>query len=278
MNTPAPEPALHTDGMTWIPTGPGKSFRPLRFEGRGWSELMRLEPGSVVALHRHTGDVHAYNLSGTRQILDSGETIGLGDYVYEPSGNIDSWQAVGDTPCIVHIKVTGAVEYLDAGGHVTERADSASQLATYLGWCDQQGVEPAPQLVPELSQPLPRQTRENAARQATELATRYFTAWQARDEQALSEILAENVTFRGPLGTANGRTECIAGLMGMLGIVTAIEVQARVADDHDVITWFDLRTTAAAPEPTANRSHAEDGQITRIRVAFDPRGIVGATS
>jgi hypothetical protein len=75
MNTPAPELALHTDGMTWIATGPGKSFRPLRFESHGWSELMRLEPGSVVALHRHTGDVHAYNLSGTRQILDSGETI-----------------------------------------------------------------------------------------------------------------------------------------------------------------------------------------------------------
>jgi hypothetical protein len=95
--------------------------------------------------------------------------------------------------------------------------------------------------------------------QATELASRYFTAWQARDEQALSEILAEDVTFRGPLGTANGRTECIAGLTGMLGIVTAIEVLARVADEHDVITWFNLHTTGAAPAPTANWSHVEDG-------------------
>jgi hypothetical protein len=166
---------------------------------------MRMKQGSVVALHRHTGDVHAYNLSGTRQNL---------------------------------------------------RLRSST----------------------ELSQPPSRQTRENAVHQATELASRYFTAWQARDEQALSEILAEDVTFRGPLGTANGRTECIAGLMGMLGIVTAIEVEARVADDHDVITWFDLHTTAAAPAPTANWSHVEDGQINRIRVAFDPRGIVGATS
>ena len=89
---------------------------------------MRLEPGSVVALHRHTGDVHAYNLSGTRQILGSGEIIGLSDYVYEPSGNIDSWQAVGDTPCIVHIKVTGAVEYLDAVGHVTPRPSRSSAV------------------------------------------------------------------------------------------------------------------------------------------------------
>ena len=121
------------------------------------------------------------------------------------------------------------------------------------------------------------QARENPVHQAAELASRYFTAWQTRDEQALAEILAEDVTFRGPLGTANGRTECIAGLIGMLGIVTAIKVQARVANDHDVITWFDLHTRAAAPAPTANWSHVEDGQIARIRVAFDPRGILGAT-
>ena len=43
--------------------------------------------------------------------------------------------------------------------------------------------------------------------EASELAGRYFEAWQARDEQALAEILAEHVTFRGPLGSANGRTE-----------------------------------------------------------------------
>jgi len=52
--------------------------------------------------------------------------------------------------------------------------------------------------------------------------------------------------------------------MGMLGIVTAIEVQAQVADDHDVITWFGLHTTA--PAPTANWSQVENGQITRTRI------------
>jgi 2,4'-dihydroxyacetophenone dioxygenase len=147
--SPAPELAgpLHTADMTWIPTGEGKSFRPLRFEADGWSELMRLEPGSVVALHHHTGAVHAYNLSGVRRILGTGELVGPGDYVYEPAGHIDSWQAIGDVPCIVHIKVVGAVEYLDADGHVTGRADAASQLATYLAWCTRQGVEPATQIV-----------------------------------------------------------------------------------------------------------------------------------
>src|SRR5215469_12050711 len=89
---------LDTENMDWIPTGPGKSFRPLRFAPDGWSELMRLEPGSVVALHRHTGDVHALNLSGSREIIGTGEVVGPGGYVYEPPGTIDTWRAVGTQP------------------------------------------------------------------------------------------------------------------------------------------------------------------------------------
>jgi hypothetical protein len=65
----------------------------LRFEPGGWSELMRLEPGSVVSLHRHTGEVHAFNLSGTREI-------------------------------------TGAVQYLGTDGKVTETVDAAPHRAS----------------------------------------------------------------------------------------------------------------------------------------------------
>ena len=142
------EPArpLDSGGMPWIPTGPGKSFRPLRFAADGWSELMRLEPGSGVPLHRHTGDVHAFNLSGTREILGTGELVGAGNYVYEPAGTIDAWTAVGDEPCIVHIKVVGDIEYLDDDGQVTETTSAATQHAAYLAWCAQHGVHPAEQL------------------------------------------------------------------------------------------------------------------------------------
>jgi len=103
------EPALplDTDAMPWIPTGPGKSFRPLRFTADGWSELMRLEPGSVVALHRHTGELHAFNVSGTREILGTGELVGPGNYVYESAGTFDTWGATSDGPCVIHLKATG---------------------------------------------------------------------------------------------------------------------------------------------------------------------------
>ena len=101
------EPAqpIDTDGMPWIPTGPGKSFRPLRFAEDGWSELMRLEPGSAVAVHRHAGEVHAFNLAGTREIFGTGERVGPGNYVYEPAGTIDGWAAIGEEPCVVPSKL-----------------------------------------------------------------------------------------------------------------------------------------------------------------------------
>jgi 2,4'-dihydroxyacetophenone dioxygenase len=149
MHALEPEPAhpLRTSEMPWIPTGPGKSFRPLRFAAKGWSELMRVEPGSRVALHRHTDEVHAFNLSGIRRIMGSGEMVGPGDYVYEPGGMVDGWEAVGDRPCIVHFNIAGAVEYLDDGGEVIAVYDSTSQRAVYLAWCRERGVEPAARIV-----------------------------------------------------------------------------------------------------------------------------------
>ncbi len=112
---------------------------------------------------------------------------------------------------------------------------------------------------------------------AAAVAERYFTAWQAQDEDTLRDILAADVTFAGPLGQAEGREDCIAGLMGMLAIVTDIDVTLQVADGDDVITWFDLHTTLAPPTPTANWSHVENGRISRIRVTFDPRPILAGS-
>jgi len=129
--------------MPWIPLGPGESFKPLRFlpRDRGRALLLRLEPGTLVPLHRHLGEVHAFNLSGTRQ-LDTGELIGPGQYVYEPAGNVDWWQAVGDEPVVVHIVSFGAMEYLGADGEILRRDTAASLRERYLAFCAETGLAP----------------------------------------------------------------------------------------------------------------------------------------
>lgn len=145
-----PLPALHPafaaaqvvadDDSPWVPAGPGKSFKLLRLlpDNAGFVELLRLEPGAVVPLHRHTGAIHAFNLQGSRQIC-TGETIGPGQYVFEPAGNTDWWCAVGDEPVVIFAFVLGAVEYLDAQDSVTRRIDAAALHALYRAHCEANG-------------------------------------------------------------------------------------------------------------------------------------------
>ncbi|MFF3650809.1 nuclear transport factor 2 family protein [Streptomyces sp. NPDC002181] len=111
-------------------------------------------------------------------------------------------------------------------------------------------------------------------RTARELAESYFTAWEAGDFETMRGLLAEDVDFVGALGTAQGAEEALAGLKGLGRVLEKIDVKVRVAEGDEVITWFDLRTGIAPPAPTANWMHVADGRITRIRVTFDPRGLL----
>jgi quercetin dioxygenase-like cupin family protein len=138
----APRDPLGRDGL-WITEGPGNWSRPLRFldGGRGWVELMRLDPGVKLGLHRHTGEVHAYNLEGRRRLC-TGEVVGPGDYVHESAGNVDWWEAVGERPVVILVVVMGAVEYLGPHGAVERRITTADRIADYRRWCEANAAEP----------------------------------------------------------------------------------------------------------------------------------------
>ena len=122
------------ESLPWQPLRPGFSAKILRGGGDGDTrvQLLRIEPGVVIPRHRHTGEVHAWNLAGQRKLLDTGEIIGPGGYVYEPPGNVDSWMAVGDEPLVVFVTVRGAIEYVDEQGAPTgERTSTASVTEAY---------------------------------------------------------------------------------------------------------------------------------------------------
>jgi hypothetical protein len=108
-----------------------------------------------------------------------------------------------------------------------------------------------------------------------DVAGTYFDAWKAGDFTRLRAILADDVTFDGPLGHAANAEECIAGLKRMSETVTDIVIRKTFIDGADVLTWFDLHTARTGPLPTVNWRHVDDGKITSIRVAFDPRPLTG---
>lgn len=139
----------HTADLDWIPLSTGISFKPIVFfpDDSGYQLLLRVEPGSVVPRHHHTGEVHAFVLSGARRIIGCPDVVRAGSYVYEPVDNVDSWEAIGDEPCVVHIEANGRVEYLDDDGNVIRFTDARTARAEYLGWCEYSGIEPNRDLI-----------------------------------------------------------------------------------------------------------------------------------
>jgi quercetin dioxygenase-like cupin family protein len=138
----------HTASLDWIPLTAGTSFKPITFfsDGSGYQLLLRVEPGTAITPHRHTGEVHAFVLSGRRRISGCPGELGPGSYVYEPVDNADSWEVVGDEACIIHIGVTGRVEYLDDQGAVTHHTDAGTARQRYLDWCRERSLTPDPAL------------------------------------------------------------------------------------------------------------------------------------
>jgi quercetin dioxygenase-like cupin family protein len=122
------------DALPWQPIKPGFSVKLLRggTDDDTRVQLLRLEPGTVIPRHRHTGEVHAWNLAGSRKLLETGEVIGPGGYVYEPPGNLDSWMAIGDEPLIVFVTVRGSIQYVDdAGRALSDRTTTSTVTASW---------------------------------------------------------------------------------------------------------------------------------------------------
>ncbi|GAB3684475.1 nuclear transport factor 2 family protein [Angustibacter aerolatus] len=108
----------------------------------------------------------------------------------------------------------------------------------------------------------------------TQTTTTLFEAWQRGDLDAVRGVLHDAVTFRGPVGSADGADACVAGLRGIAHVATEIRVLKVFTDGPDVLTWFDLHTGGSRPAPVAMWCHVEDGRIARIRATFDPKDLL----
>lgn len=61
----------HTAAFEWIPLEPRPAFEPIALPEVGPRQLrLRVDPGTVMALHRHHGEVHSFTSSGARVLRD----------------------------------------------------------------------------------------------------------------------------------------------------------------------------------------------------------------
>ena len=141
-------PPLDTHALPWIPLREGFAFKPLAFThgAECWAILLRVDPGFSAKKHRHSGEVHAFHLSG-RRALDSGTVLGAGSYLYEPVGNVDTWSSVGDEPLVTFIVASGAVEYFGEDDTIVFRSDGKAMLETYRAFCAAHGAPVQPGVI-----------------------------------------------------------------------------------------------------------------------------------
>jgi ketosteroid isomerase-like protein len=107
-----------------------------------------------------------------------------------------------------------------------------------------------------------------------EIATTYFDCWKRGDFDGLRAILADDVTFSGPMGTASGADDYATQLAGFAQRLDDITIEKMLADDHDVLTWFNLHPKGGDLVPVVNWCHVEDDRVQRVRVTFDPRTLL----
>jgi ketosteroid isomerase-like protein len=106
---------------------------------------------------------------------------------------------------------------------------------------------------------------------AAKVATRYFDAWKVNDFDTMESLVADDISFVGPLARLSGVADYMEGIRGMSQITSDLVIQKVFVDGPDVLTWYDLHTTVASPVPVANWIHVENGKITSLRVAFVAR-------
>jgi ketosteroid isomerase-like protein len=110
----------------------------------------------------------------------------------------------------------------------------------------------------------------------TTTARTCLRAWTGRngDIGSVRALLADDMTFRGPLGETDGADEYVAGLAGLSQAVDGAEERAVVADGDDVCIVYDLSVNGQRI-PTIGWCHFRDGHISSVRAFFDPRPMLG---
>lgn len=150
--------SFHSDSLDlpWAESWAGDPAIQLKalmidIEGGRYAVRMRFRAGLQVAPHKHTGEVHAYTVSGKWSYLEyaDGPANVAGSYLFEPPGTIHTLKVAddaGEWTEVVFI-LYGAMLHMDDAGAVIAVTDAESVLAEYVQRLRDQGT-PVPKHLP----------------------------------------------------------------------------------------------------------------------------------
>lgn len=108
-----------------------------------------------------------------------------------------------------------------------------------------------------------------------EVVNAYFSSWRTNDPERVEALLTEDVHVRGPLGLVEGAKAYRNALSWLFEITNELKIVKQWIDGPDVVTWFEIQQSVSTePISGVNWLKVDNGLISQVRVAFDPRPIL----
>ena len=110
---------LDAEPHLWVPQSETLFFKPVAFSvSHGYFiNLVRVTRSGLLSRHRHTGPVHAFTLRGSWHYLEHPWRAEVGDYSFEPPGDIHTLVLPADVDEMITLfHVTGSYIYVDPDG------------------------------------------------------------------------------------------------------------------------------------------------------------------
>lgn len=110
---------------------------------------------------------------------------------------------------------------------------------------------------------------------AKEVVDSYNAALGAKDFAAARRMLADDLSFQGPIDQFNRADDYVTAITRLHGMVKGIEHQATITEGDQVAVFYVL-DTPIANAPVAEWYTVRGGKITHLRAYFDARPFAGA--
>ena len=149
-NAPTAE-HLGDDDLPWVPARmEGVELKVVTAKVREglWIVRNRFAPGIQLQTHKHSGQVHAFTLSGAWGYRESEYMNRAGSFLFEPAGSIHTLYVPESNDEITDIwfAIWGANLNMNEAGDIVSATDAESILQFYLSACAEIGVDDPPVL------------------------------------------------------------------------------------------------------------------------------------
>lgn len=134
----------NAEALPFVKQGDGIEFKLLQINHLAgtWVSMSRIQPGTLVPTHRHSGQVIAYTLKGEWQYLEHDFIATPGSLVCEPAGSFHTLvvpQHAREAAEVLFF-MSGGLTLVDDAGEFWGLADAETELASYVGLANSQDL------------------------------------------------------------------------------------------------------------------------------------------